>query len=128
MQNMNRPLIERRRKPDTVIRLVTIASTIGWLLIILCSGLIIYAKPEQTNMFYEMFNIQVRNYWDYSLLNFVFILLIFLFVLSLLGIFLNAMRQRRKTDKMNKSLIFQAIMSAVGMVILLIDYIMDGGF
>lgn len=123
MQDLNRPYIERRKKPDGIIKLVNITSTIGWLLIILCSGITIYAKPEQTNMFYKMFNVPVRNYWNYSLLNLVFILLVFLLILSLAGILLNAMRHRRKTDRMNKSLIFQAIMSFFGIIILLLDSI-----
>lgn len=123
MQNLNRPFVERRRKPDWLIRIVTIISTIGWILVMFCSGITIYAKPEQTNMFYQMFNIQVRNHWNYSLLDIVFILLIFLFVLSLFGIMMNALRQRRKTDRMNKSLIFQAIMSLVGIAILIVNAI-----
>jgi xanthine/uracil/vitamin C permease (AzgA family) len=122
MQNF-RTTTERRRKPDGIVKFVTIVSAIGWIMIIICSILIIYAKPEHTNMFYEMFNINIKDYWNYSLLNFVFILLTFLFALSLIGIMMNAMRQRRKNDRMNKSLIFQAIMSVIGMILLLINSI-----
>lgn len=116
--------IERRQKPDGVLRLVTFISTIGWLLVILCSLLTIYAKPEQTNMFYEMFNIPIRNYWDYSFLGIVFILLICLLALSLFGIFMNSLRNRRKTDRIRRSLIFQAIASVIGIILLLIDSIL----
>lgn len=116
--------MDRRRKPDGIIKLVTFTSFVGWIMIILCSMLIIYAKPEQTNMFYEMFNIHTRSYWNYSLLNIVFMLLTFLLILSLIGILMNALRHRRKTDRMNKSLIFQAIMSGFGMIILLINSIL----
>lgn len=123
MQNLNKPFIERRRKQDGIIKLVNFINTIGWILIIICSGITIYAKPEQTNMFYKMFNVHIRNYWNSSLLFAVFILLIFLFMLSLIGILLDALRQRRKTDKLNKSLIFQAVMSLFGMVILLVNFI-----
>jgi xanthine/uracil/vitamin C permease (AzgA family) len=122
MQDL-RTTTERRRKPDGIVKFVTIVSAIGWIMIIICSILIIYAKPEHTNMFYEMFNINIKDYWNYSLLNFVFILLTFLFALSLIGIMMNAMRQRRKIDRMNKSLIFQAIMSVIGMILLLINSI-----
>jgi len=120
----SRRSFERRQKPDGIIRLITFISTIGWLLIIFCSGLTIYAKPEQTNLFYEMFNVPVREYWNYSLLNVVFLLLVFLLALSLFGIFMNAMRNRRKTDKIRKSLIFQAFMSIVGIILLLINSIL----
>ncbi|MDF2841343.1 MAG: hypothetical protein K0Q99_2115 [Clostridia bacterium] len=92
-------------------------------MILICAMLTIYAKPEQTNLFFEMFNIPIREYWNYSLLNVVFTLLEFLFVLTLIGIFMNAMRQRRKTDKIKKSLIFQLIMSLVGMILLYINSI-----
>ena len=122
MQDSHRT-IERRQKSDGIIRLVTFVSTLGWLLVILCSGLTIYAKPEQTNLFYEMFNVPVRNYWNYSLLNIVFNLLIILLILSLFGILINALRHRRKTDKIRKSLIFQAMMSVVGIILLLINSI-----
>lgn len=115
---------DRRHKPDRIIKFVTLTSAIGWIMIIICSMLIAYAKPEQTNMFYEMFNISIRDYWNYSLLYVVFILLVFLFLLSIIGILMNAMRQRRKTDKMNKSLIFQAVMSIFGMIILIANSIL----
>jgi uncharacterized membrane protein len=120
MQNLKSP-INRRKKLDVLIKLVNITSAIGWVMIIICSALTIQAKPEQTNMFYQMFDIPVRDYWNYSLLNLVFILLVSLFVLTLFGIFMNAMRQRRKTDKINKSLIFQAVMSLIGMILLWIN-------
>lgn len=120
MQDFKRPL-DRRRKPDIVIRLVHMISLAGWTLVIISSFLTINAKPEQTNMFYKIFNVPVRAYWNTTLLGDVFVLLIFLFVLSLVGILLNATRQRRKTDKLNKSLIFQAFMAALGMVLLWIN-------
>ncbi|OGO77477.1 MAG: hypothetical protein A2Y23_00590 [Clostridiales bacterium GWB2_37_7] len=120
MQDFKSP-IDRRQKSDGIIKLVTFISTIGWILIIICAILVIYARPDQPNMFYKMFNVSTRDYWNYSLLNIMFILLIFLFVLSLIGIMMNAMRQRRKTDKINKSLIFQAIMSLVGMILLWVN-------
>lgn len=116
-----KPYVERRRKPDGLIRFVTFTSIVDWLMIILCMMLIIYAKPEQTNMFYEMFNIPVRSYWNYPLLNLVFILFIILFALSVLGIIMNMLRQRRRTDKIKKSLVIQAVISIIGIVILLIN-------
>ena len=120
MQDFKPPL-DRRRKPDMVIRLVHIISMAGWVMITICSALTINSKPEQTNLFYKLFNVPVRDYWNTTLLGDVFVLLIFLFVLSLVGILLNATRQRRKTDKLNKSLIFQAIMSAFGILLLWIN-------
>lgn len=122
MQNLKPPL-DRRRKPDIVIRLVNAISIVGWMMIILCTLLTINSKPEQTNMFYKMFNIPVRDYWDFSLLSIVFFLLMFLFAVALIGILLNATRQRRKTDKMNKSLIFQAAMAVLGMLLLWVNSI-----
>lgn len=112
---------ERRRKPDKVIKLITITSVMGWIMVILCTLLTIYAKPEQTNLFYELFNIRIRNYWDYSLLNVVFLLLACLLLLSLVGIIMNAMRCRRKTDRINKSLVFQAFLSLGGIILLLLN-------
>jgi heme/copper-type cytochrome/quinol oxidase subunit 2 len=120
MQDFRTP-IDRRRRPDGVVKFVTLTSALGWIMIALCFALIVYAKPEQTNMFYEMFNIPIREYWDYPLLNIVFILLIFLFAISMIGIIMNAMRQRRRSDRMKKSLIFQAIMSIIGIIILIFN-------
>lgn len=120
MQDFRTP-IDRRRRPDAVIKFVTLTSALGWIMIALCFTLIVYAKPEQTNMFYEMFKIPIREYWNYPLLNIVFILFIFLFAISMIGIIMNAMRQRRRSDRMKKSLIFQAIMSVIGIVILLLN-------
>lgn len=122
MQNPNFPY-ERRRKPDRVIKFVNITSAIGWVLIIICSLVAMEAQPGQINMFPKIFKIPVRDYWNISLLNITFIILIFIFFLSMIGIIANTTRQRRKTDKMNKSLIFQAVMSVVGMIILLVNFL-----
>jgi hypothetical protein len=110
--------MERRRRSDAVVKLVTITSIVGWILIAISSMLAIYAKPEQTNFFHELFNLPYRTHWDYSLLDVVYILLIALLLISILGILFNSMRNRRKTDKFRKSLIFQAFMSILGIIIL----------
>ena len=118
MQDFNKP-IDRRHKMDKIIKLVTITSVLGWVMIIITTMIAIYAKPEHTNMFYEMFNVPIRNYWNYHLLSLVFILLIGILLLSIFGITMNAMRLRRKTDRINKSLIFHALMSLLGIILLL---------
>lgn len=123
MQNGFKTTKDRRRKPDILVKWVNWSVGIGWCLIIAILGITTYAKPEDTNMFYQMFNVKLRTTWNYSLINTAFYLLIFLFIFSLVSILFNAMRQRRKSDKFNKSLIFHAIASLVGIFIFLIYFI-----
>jgi hypothetical protein len=108
--------IERRRGPDAVIKAVWWISGISWSLIITSIVFAGLAKPESETFFDRLFNIRVRGYWDDDLLRYAFFILLLNFITCIAGFILNLFRQKRKTDKINKSVILLAAASLSGIL------------
>ncbi|MGE5614673.1 MAG: hypothetical protein ACM3XR_09725 [Bacillota bacterium] len=116
MAEEKKTFIERRRGPDAVIKAVWWISGISWVLIITAVIFAGLAKPENETFFDRLFNIRVRGYWDYDLLRYAFIILLLNFVTCIVGFILNLFRQKRKTDRINKSVILLAAVSLAGIL------------
>jgi hypothetical protein len=114
--------IERRKGPDAVIKTVWWISGISWVLIIAAITFTGLAKPESETFFDRFFNIRIRDYWDYNLLRYVFVILLLNFVTCIVGFILNLFRQKRKTDRINKSVILLAAVSLAGILWFLIRW------
>lgn len=110
----------RKGEPDAIIKWLDIASVLTWFLILFNISLFLYARPRTENFFDRLFNVQVRDYWDTRFLTVTFILSAILFVLSLISIYLNTKRLKRKYDRMRKSLIVSAGFSLFMMLGILI--------
>lgn len=110
----------RKGEPDAIIKWLDIASVLTWFLILFNISLFLYARPVTENFFDRLFNVEVRDYWDTRFLTITFILSAILFVLSLISIYLNTKRLKRKYDRMRKSLIVSAGFSLFMMLGILI--------
>lgn len=108
--------VERRKGPDIVVKAVWWTVGVSWLLIITALIFTDKAKPGRTTFFDRLFEISVRKYWDQDLLHSAFIVLLVNLAVCVAGFFLNMMRQRRKTDKISKSIIILAAITLVGIL------------
>jgi cytochrome c oxidase assembly factor CtaG len=106
----------RRGEPDAILKWLDIASVLTWFLILFNISLFLYARPVTENFFDRLFNVEVRDYWDTRFMTITFILSAFLFVLSLVSIYLNTKRLKRKYDRIRKSLIISAVFSFIMML------------
>jgi len=116
MAEQEKVFIERRKGPDTVIKAVWWISGISWALIITAFVFVGLAKPEIETFFDRLFNIRIRKYWDYELLRYTFFTLVLNFVICIVGFLLNLFRQKRKTDRINKSVILLAAVNLAGIM------------
>jgi len=106
----------RRRGPDTVVKMITLFSFLTWLIIII--SLIIYnmANPKMgtyntiRSTFFDAGNAAIA----------MKLLLFFNMILGIWGIISNTMRNRRKSDKFHISLIVSTIISLVGFIIMMV--------
>jgi hypothetical protein len=80
------------------------------------------AQPEKEHMFTRMFGIQVRDYWDESLLPIAFILLVAALALCIAAFIFNMLRHRRKTDKYKLSIIIAGTGSAIGLLLFIVRF------
>lgn len=100
-----------RKGPDLIFRLIDIFSVILWGFQILNIGLLYQAKPVDETFLDRLFNVKVRDYWDYQLLQLALILSLVQFVVSLIYLYLNSKRLKRKNDRIRISIIISIFSS-----------------
>ena len=117
-----RKFVDRRKRKDWVVRSVTIVAALGWILALTALLLIDRASPAQEDFITRFLNVSVVSYWDTALLRGAFAAIIASFIICVVGLILNATRQRRKTDRYNKLLIALSIASVVMLVLYLVFF------
>ncbi len=111
----NKPtFVERRKGPDIIVKIVWLVSAVSWLLIIIALAFADKAKPENETFFDRYLGKTARSYWDEELLRYAFIIFIINLIICIVGFVLNLQRQKRKTDKISKSIILLGIASLSG--------------
>lgn len=114
---MERRAQNRRRRPDVLVKWVQISGGISWSLVFTALLITIFAKPQMQTTF-EYFNkIYLDKNWNLQLLRAAFVVLVLLFIFCVISLVFNALRSRRKTDRFNKSIIFNAIASFMGIIL-----------
>ena len=121
--------LDRRKKVDWVVRMATVLSIISWVFAFAVWIVLEEASPEKNRKFITSFlssrldvQVQIRSYWDETLLPIAFLLLVASFVVCLVAFFFNKLRMRRKTDKYRKSIIIIGIVTFVGIVVFLFRF------
>jgi hypothetical protein len=109
-------ITERRRGPDAVIKAVWWATGISWFLIIIALIITGEAQPRHANFIDRLYKVTVRSNWDTNLLSYVFYVLLLNLATCIFGFILNMMRQRRKTDKISKSILVLGLITLSGIV------------
>ena len=111
---------QKRKGPDLILKMLDRLSFLLWGFTIIIFGVILSAKPQWETFFDRLFNVSVRDYWDYKLLRFAFIISIVQFVISLFSLFLNSKRLKRKEDKIRNSIIISLFASLMICIILML--------
>lgn len=116
MAEVKKAFIERRRGPDVVVKAVWWTVGISWLLIITAFLVTIEAQPKSETFIDRMLKVSVRSYWDRDLLQYAFYILILNLAACIIGFLLNIFRQKRKTDKISKSIIVLSAITLSGII------------
>jgi hypothetical protein len=109
----------KRRKSDRVLALV------GWMNAIAGSSLVIvlflfaFAKPDRETFFDRYYNISLRNSWNREFFVYIFLFLGVSLTTSVIGLYLNSKRLRRKDDFIRAMLIVSLIISSCGLAFFL---------
>ncbi len=94
-----------RNGPDIILRVLDIGSVILWGFLIVNLVIILLAKPLGETFFDRLLNISVRDYWDTAILQIALFLSLFQLVLSIVSLYLNSKRLKRKNDRIRISII-----------------------
>ncbi len=106
----------RRRGPDTMVRMITISSVVSWIVIFV--AFIIYQMVHPSGGSY---NTVRKTMIDFSAGVIVAKALLFLnFLLCVWGMIMNSMRNKRKSDKFRLSLVISAFISLAGFIVMMI--------
>ncbi len=107
-------MLNRRRGPDFVIKVINGIAGTAWVFIFMIFVFISLAKPKLQGFKKGMG--AIKGAWDTGWLDVVFFLLIFLVVLSVLGIVFNFTRMKRKTDRVKATLVLSGILAVIGLM------------
>ena len=110
--------VNTRKGPDLIMKLLDRASVIlvGILIFNLC--LVFSAKPRDETFFDRLLNISVSSLWDLKLLKFSLVVSVIQFVVSIVYLFLNSKRLKRKNDRIRKSIIVSLFFSLILCILL----------
>ena len=122
-----RQWVERSRKPDWVLRSVTVIALIGWIIAMAALALYYLGTPKNSSIG-DVINLirpigdRVTNPPNPGLLLWTFIAVVASCVACAIGFILNITRHKRKTDKFNKLLITLSAVSVIFLIVILINY------
>jgi len=111
--------VERRGGGDGLMRVMLWLGLSGWLLMLIAFLVLDQAKPQQMENMMSTITPNGAYFsfgWNENLLQYVFILLVLGFFASILGLFINTMRHRRRHDSYRIHLILLLLMSTIGIV------------
>ena len=107
-----RPYSERRRKPDWVVRSVSVITLLGWVAAMVTMAIYYKASEDATKFslsgYFANYFKRDRSFVssaNIGLLRGAFIAMLVTLIVCVLGFILNLTRHKRKTDKYNKLLI-----------------------
>jgi len=114
--NEEKRKIERRKGPDVWIKSLTWFGIIGWIFMFAAMIIFHFARPESEKSIVGFYHYRLGRDWDMEFVPYFIYLSIIIFVLSLLGLFINSQRHSRKSDRYRVSLITLVIISILGLL------------
>ncbi|MDA3900663.1 MAG: hypothetical protein PF637_09120 [Spirochaetes bacterium] len=112
--------VNRRKGPDLIVRIyhkLTAVTTVVNILLVTISGI---AKPRNVTMFDRFADSTQKGGWDSELYSYLIYLILFQFIISATGLFLNYTRHHRKRDSYSLLLGGSLIISVIAGIYLLV--------
>jgi len=104
---------DRRKGPDKITRIIRYMGLAAWGVMLTALALIEKARPEVEGYLGENYNVKLHTDWNLELIRYMFYLMILGFCLSIVGISVNSMRLKRRTDEYQLSILVLALISIV---------------
>ena len=114
-------LPERRHGEDVWLQILRWMGLVGWMFFF--AGVILFAQalPEMKTFFERYYHLSVRSYWDTGrLLLFTWTMGISA-ILSVVGLTINLLRYKRRSDEIRVSLVLLSIISVGGLLFVLMN-------
>jgi hypothetical protein len=105
--------LDLRSKPDLITKSIGKFPVICWSLTFGALIITCLAIPVVRTFLNSTFSLNLKLEWSKLLYHIDFYILAVIFLISGLGLYLNSIRNRRRTDQYNPSLIYFLVLSAV---------------
>ena len=113
---MSLRLSNRRKNPDPILRLLAWSNAVAVISLAVAVAIIAVAKPKRMNFLDHFYGVQRLNpAWNTDLIGYIGIMLLLSFITSIVGLFLNSKRMRRKGDHIHATLILSLIASIISL-------------
>jgi len=100
----------RRQGPDILTKAIRIFAIISWALVVLVMFFINYGKPRLGISFFGNLSL------DKTMLDYANFALGLVFIVCVIGFFINMNRNKRKSDRISKSMIFFGLGSIIWLI------------
>lgn len=110
--------IDRRKGPDWQVKTLRVLSLTGWGVFSIVLVLLHYAMPERSTGFVRYHNIQIRDYWDPVVYQWMMYPLWACCLVSLLTVAISRRRLRRRSDSAQFNKLLLALLSLGTLLIL----------
>lgn len=106
----------RRRGPDFIVKMIQWITAIAWAMLCGIFFIIVFGNPAARGMTLTREAAQgAPPVWLSPL---VYVLFVFLIILSISGIIFNMARLKRKTDRMKLTFFFSGIFAIIGLIVM----------
>ncbi len=112
----------RRKGPDLWSRSLRYLALAGWTLLVSAFFILDRAKPKVETFFERVYDIRLHQRWDMELARYILWLMVLGLLLSIVGLIINAHRNRRRTDQWRLSLIFLGVISLSGILLYHVNF------
>ncbi len=106
----------RRREPDFIVKIIQWITAIAWIMLCGIFLVIVIGNPAAKGM--TLTREAAQGSPPPWLSPLVYVLFIFLVILSITGIIFNMARMKRKTDRMKLTFFFSGIFAIIGLLIM----------
>ena len=102
-----------RSKSDIINKSIAVSPSVCWYLTLGALIVAVLAMPVVRNFLNVSFALNLKKGWSKTLYPIDFSLLVAVLLVSGIGLFLNSIRHRRRTDRYNTSLVYFLVLSAI---------------
>jgi hypothetical protein len=104
---------DKRTGPDTVMNVISGISIVSWIILGIIFIMLALGNPTSSGMAASRPGIKGAGQWTLTV---IYVLLVFLIILSVSGVLFNMLRMKRKTDKIRLTPIFSGILSIIALI------------
>lgn len=102
--------VNRRRGPDALTKAIRVFAILSWILAVLVLMFMHYGKPR---MGFSFTGLDISNK---SMMDYVNVILVLVFFVCFIGFLINLNRNKRKSDRISKTLIFFGFGSIIWLI------------